>query len=122
DIDDTTTPLEAGLGWTVAWTKAIPFIGHAALQRQKAEGVSRRLVGLVMDDRAVPRHRSPIRIGGRDVGVVTSGSVSPTLDRNIPFAYVPAPARAVGPAFSVAARGVDHPAHVVKPPFYRRNF
>jgi aminomethyltransferase len=139
DIDDTTTPLEAGLGWTVAWTVgphlevgdpqgewktlvgARPFIGRDALLRQKSAGLARRLVGLMMDDRAVPRHGSPVRHEGHEAGVVTSGSLSPTLDRTIALAYVPPIASATGTPLSVVVRGVDHPAHVVKTPFYRRS-
>lgn len=120
DIDDTTTPLEAGLGWTVAWPKEMLFVGREALLRQKSEGLGRRLVGLMMDDRAVPRQHSAVRADGRDVGEVTSGTVSPTLERGIALAYVPPALAAVGTPLAVVVRGADHPAHVVKTPFYRR--
>ncbi len=120
DIDDTTTPLEAGLGWTVAWSRAHPFIGQDALARQREAGLSRRLVGLIMDDRAVPRHGSRVHAGAQSAGTITSGTMSPTLEKGIALAYLPADCTTIGTPLAVDVRGVDHPAHVVKTPFYRR--
>ncbi len=118
DIDDRTTPLEAGLEWTVKFDKP-DFIGKAALQRQQAEGVRRRLAGFVMADRGIPRHGYPIARDGVEVGTVTSGTYSPTLERNIGLGYVPPDLAVPDREFDVLIRGRPARARTVKTPFYR---
>jgi len=116
DMDQTVTPLESGLGWTVAWEPAERnFLGREPLERQRAQGPSRRLVGLVLEDRGVLRaHQRVFAEGGE--GVVTSGSFSPTLGRSIALARVPLP---VGEYCEVEIRGRRLRASVVRPPFVR---
>lgn len=117
DITEETTPLEAGLGWVVKWNKG-DFIGRLALERQKQEGVRRRLVGLVMVERGVPRHGYPVLSPeGEPIGSVTSGTYSPTLKENIALAYVAERYAAVGSAVAVEIRGKPVAARVVKTPF-----
>jgi aminomethyltransferase len=120
DMDAETTPLEAGLGWLVHLEMATGFIGREVLERQSAEGLSRRLVGLKLQGRAIARHGYPVLQGGVEVGTVTSGSWSPTLEQAIALAYVPAEASRPGTALAVRIRGRDEPAEVVRRPFYRR--
>ncbi|MBF2079048.1 MAG: glycine cleavage system aminomethyltransferase GcvT [Synechococcales cyanobacterium T60_A2020_003] len=119
DIDETTTPLEAGLGWLVHLDRTGDFIGRAVLEQQKQNSVQRRLVGLKMEGRAIARHGYPIMIDGEPVGVVTSGSVSPTLGYPIALAYVPTAYAKPGQEVEVAIRGKTYPATVVKRPFYK---
>lgn len=119
DIDDTTTPLEAGLGWTVKLAKA-DFNGRATLQRQKEQGLKRRLVGIQLDGRRVPRHGMTLHAGGREVGVVTSGTFSPSLERPIGMGYVETGLTAPGTALEVMAGSTALPARVVTRPFYTR--
>jgi aminomethyltransferase len=117
DIDQTTNPLEAGLGWVVKSAKG-EFLGRDAIERVRAAGPRRRLVGLEMADRAIARHGYPVDQDGRAVGVVTSGSYGPSVDRSIALAYVePAPA-ALGTELSVQIRGQARPARVVRTPLY----
>ncbi len=117
DIDQTTNPLEAGLGWVVKPAKG-DFVGKAAIERVRAEGPKRRLVGFEMVDRAVARHGYRILHGGREVGHVTSGSYGPSVDRYIGIGYVPAARGAVGTEIEVDVRGRPQKARVVKTPFY----
>lgn len=119
DMDETTTPLEAGLGWTVKLAKG-EFIGSDVLQRQKKEGLKRKLVGFETLDRAPARDGYPIVIDGQQVGSVTSGSPAPFLKKNIGLAYLPTEHTAVGTEFFVVIRGRNVPAHVVETPFYKR--
>ena len=119
DVNDQTTPLEAGLGWLIHADKG-EFIGKAALMAQKAQGVSRQLVGLKMEGRAIARHDYPVVVDGNEVGVVTSGSVSPTLGGAIALAYVPPEYSQVGQTLSIMIRGKENPAMVVERPFYQR--
>ncbi len=88
DIDDTTTVLEADLGWTIGWKKD-EFIGHEVLRRQKQEGVTRKLVGFEVLDRAIARHGYDVYVDNQKAGVVTSGTQTPHLKKNIGMAYVP---------------------------------
>ena len=120
DMDATTTPLEASLGWLVHLEMPAAFIGREALERQTAEGVRRRLVGLKLQGRAIARHGYPVLHDGAVVGEVTSGSWSPTLAEAIALAYVPAELAKVGTELAVEIRGKAEPARVVKRPFYRR--
>ncbi len=117
DIDETTNALEAGLGWVVKPAKG-EFIGRDALEKIRAEGVRRKLVGLEMVDRAVARHGYPVQKDGRAVGIVTSGSYGPSVDKYIAMAYVETALAAVGTALDVEIRGQAKAARVVKTPFY----
>jgi aminomethyltransferase len=119
DMDRTTTPLEAGLGWVVKLAKG-DFIGAAALRAQLAGGVPRHLVGIVLDESGIPRHGHLVWSGDRQVGHVTSGTKSPTLGSFIGLAYVERGLEAAGTMLAVEIRGRRIPAHVVQRPFYRR--
>ncbi len=120
DIDETTNPLEAALGWTVKFEKAM-FVGKAALEKVKAEGTTRKLVGFEVTGRGIARHGYPVKdTSGNVVGTVTSGSPSPTTGKNIGLAYVPMALSAIGSKFLVDCRGKDVEAVVVKTPFYKR--
>jgi aminomethyltransferase len=118
EIDDTTTPLEAGLGWIVKLDKGSPFTGDKALRDQKQRGVTRKLAGFRLDGRGFPRHGYPVYYQGRDVDVVRSGTMSPSLGYAIGTTYLPAEAAKVGTRFEVECRGEKIPAEVVKRPFY----
>jgi aminomethyltransferase len=120
DMDATTTPLEAGLGWLVHLEMPKPFIGRAVLERQTAEGVRRRLVGLKLQGRAIARHGYPVVHAGEVVGEITSGTWSPSLGEAIALAYVPTELARLGTELAVQIRGREEPAVVVKRPFYRR--
>ncbi|MFN9624452.1 MAG: glycine cleavage system aminomethyltransferase GcvT [Cyanobacteriota bacterium] len=120
DMDASTTPLEASLGWLVHLEMPAAFIGRAALERQTAEGVGKRLVGLKLAGRAIARHGYPVLHDGAVVGEVTSGTWSPTLGEAIALAYVPAALAKPGTELAVEIRGQAQPATVVKRPFYRR--
>ena len=117
DIDETTNPLEAGLGWVVKPAKG-QFVGREAIERARAAGIRRRLVGFEMVDRAVARHGYPIRNGQTVVGQVTSGSFGPSVERYIGLGYVPDTLSAVGSEFQVEVRGRGQAARVVKTPFH----
>ncbi|MCC3466039.1 MAG: glycine cleavage system aminomethyltransferase GcvT [Microcoleus sp. PH2017_06_SFM_O_A] len=119
DIDDNTTPLEAGLGWVVHLDSKGDFIGREVLEQQKATGVSKRLVGLEMQGRHIARHGYPIIVAGEKVGEITSGTLSPTLNRAVALAVVPAKLGKIGQQLEVEIRGKNYPATVVKKPFYR---
>jgi aminomethyltransferase len=126
EIDETTNPFEAGLGWVVKLDKPRDFLGKTALRRIQAEGTSRKLVGLEMIGRGIARHGYPIvewkgsEAPGPAIGVVTSGSPSPTLDKNIALGYVPTAFSEIGTRVGVEIRGRAVEAVVVKTPFYRR--
>jgi aminomethyltransferase len=120
DIDDTTTPLEAGLGWVVHLTDKEDFIGRSALDQQKQTGIPRRLVGLQMQGRNIARHDYAVFHEGEPIGKVTSGTLSPTLGYPVALAYVPTALSKPGQVVMVEIRGKQYPATVVKRPFYRR--
>ncbi|HVU01760.1 MAG TPA: glycine cleavage system aminomethyltransferase GcvT [Polyangiaceae bacterium] len=120
DIDETTNPIEAGLGWVVKLGKP-GFLGQAALAEVKAKGPARKLVGFEMTGRGVARHGYPLKSkDGSVVGVTTSGAPSPTLGKSIGLGYLPAELSAVGTEFLVDCRGKDVTAVVVPTPFYKR--
>jgi aminomethyltransferase len=119
DMDDGTTPLEAGLAWVVKLDKG-DFVGREALVKQKEAGVPRKLVGFTLIDPGIPRHGYPVLQDGRKVGDVTSGTKSPSLGIPIGLAYVPTALAAEGSAFAVEIRGRAVAARVVKTPFYTR--
>jgi aminomethyltransferase len=117
DMDETVSPLECGLGWTVAWEpQDRDFIGRAALAEQKARGVARKQVGLVLSDRAVLRSHQKVVVAAVGEGEVTSGTFSPTLERSIGLARVPAQ---TADRCEVEIRGKLLSATVVRPPFVR---
>jgi aminomethyltransferase len=119
DINDTISPLEAGLGWVVSLDKP-SFIGREALRKQKEQGLTRRIVGLEMQGRSIARHDYEVQADGQTVGVVTSGTFGPALEKAIALAYVPTHLAQPGQTLDVMIRGKACPATVVKRPFYRR--
>ena len=118
EIDETTDPIEAGLGWTCKLDK--DFNGRGVIAKIKEAGPKRRIAGLVVTG-GVARHGYPVTHGGNEVGVVTSGTFGPTVAKNIALAYVPVELSKVGTEISVRIRERDVPATVVKTPFYRRD-
>ena len=119
DIDDSTTPLEAGLGWLVHLDTKGDFIGREVLTQQKAQGVSRKLVGLQTQGRNIARHGYSVLSSDKVVGEVTSGTLSPTLGYPIALAYVPTQLATLKQQLDVEIRSKAYPAVVVKRPFYR---
>ena len=120
DIDETTNPFEAGLGWVVKLEKG-DFLGRDALQRVKDAGTSRKLVGFEMKGRGIARHGYPLLDAtGTKVGICTSGSPGPTVGKNIGLGYLLTPMSAIGTEFVVDCRGRTVEAVVVKTPFYKR--
>jgi aminomethyltransferase len=118
DIDDTTSPIEAGLGWITKFSKE--FTNSAALKAQKEAGVARKLVGIKLLERGVPRHGYPIvDADGNAVGEVTSGTMAPSLNEAIGMAYVPTASAAPGSTVFVEIRGKALKAEVVSLPFYK---
>lgn len=118
DIDETTNPIEAGLGWITKLDKD-KFIGKEALLAAKTNR-SRRLVCFEMTERAIPRNGCSILIGDEFVGYVTSGTMSPSLGEGIGIGYVELPYDKSGTEFIIDIRGKHKPAVVVKPPFYKK--
>jgi aminomethyltransferase len=117
DMDENVTPLESGLTWTVAFDPSDrDFVGRVALEEQRKAGVARKLVGLVLEDRGVLRSHQKVVVEGIGEGEITSGTFSPTMERSIAFARVPA---ATGDRVQVDIRGKLLPARVVKFPFVR---
>jgi aminomethyltransferase len=116
DIDDATTPLEAGLSWLVRLAKE-DFLGKDALVRQKEEGVERRLKGFRLAERGFPRPGYPVVFRGAEVGPVRSGTLSPSLDAGIGTVYLP-PDAEPGESLAVRIRDREHAGEVVRMPFY----
>jgi len=110
-------PLQAGLGWAVAFDKG-DFVGRNALLKVRLEGSPSRLVGLEMVDKSVPRHGYPVALDGRVVGEITTGMFAPTLGKYLALAYVPAAQAAIGTELQVLIRGAAKRARVIKTPFY----
>jgi glycine cleavage system T protein (aminomethyltransferase) len=119
DMDQTTTPLEAGLGWVVKLAKGA-FIGRDVLLQQKAEGLKRKMVGFEVLDKAPARDGYPVIVNGVEIGSVSSGSPAPYLKKNIGLLYMPVEYSAIGVEFFVVVRGRNVPARVVETPFYKR--
>lgn len=120
DINDAFSPIEAGLGWITKFVEGNEFINRAALERQKKEGVKRRLIGFELKDRGIPRQHYPILDeGGRTIGEVTSGTMSPMLGKGIGLGYVEVEHAANGTAIFIGIRDKRVPAEVVRPPFYK---
>jgi aminomethyltransferase len=121
DIDETTTLIEAGLGWIVSTHEAKgDFNGRAILAEQKAKGAPRKLVGFEMTEPGIPRHGYPVALDGEVVGAVTSGTFAPFLRKSIGLCYLPTPRAAVGTEIAVEIRGRRTAARVVPTPFYKR--
>lgn len=120
EIDATTNPLEARLGWAVSWDKE--FIGREALLKTKLEQPQRLLVGFEMLDRAVPREHYPIAVNNQVVGHVTTGMKSPTLDKFLGLGYVPRQYSALGAEIEVLVRDTPKRAKIVKRPFYKPRY
>src|SRR6195256_3016229 len=118
DLDDTTTPLEASLGWLVKMKKG-DFVGRDALVKQKERGLQRKLVGFTTEERSFPRHGYPVFANGKPSGEVRSGTLSPTLGIPIGTAYVPPESAAEGSPLEIEIRGKRIPATVQKMPFYK---
>jgi aminomethyltransferase len=119
DIDATHTPLEAGLGWIVKLDKP-DFVGAAALRAQKAQGITRKLVGFELTEPGIPRQHYPIVHDGNPIGEVTSGTMGPTVKKAIGIGYVPVALAAEGSRLHVDIRGRAVAATVVKTPFLKK--
>lgn len=119
DINDTTTPLEAGLGWITKLGKGV-FNGSDVLNRQKAEGLKRRLIGFEMIERGIPRSHYKLEFDGKEIGEVTSGGISPVMNIGIGMAYIPEALSAIGTEIDVIIRDKPVKAKVVKRPFLQR--
>jgi len=122
DMDETTSLVEAGLGWIVSLDEAKgDFIGKHPLELQKKNGTSRKLAGFEVVGRGIARHGYPVYVGGDQSGSVTSGSFAPFLQKSIGLCYLPTSRLAVGTDFEVDIRGRRVPARVVPTPFYKRS-
>jgi len=120
EIDETTNPIEAGLGWVVKLDKT-EFIGKSSLLEIKARGLARKMVGFEVTGRGIARHGYPLLdLSGAVVGVCTSGSPGPTVGKNIGLGFLPTAMSAIGTPFVVDCRGRQAEAVVVKTPFYKR--
>lgn len=120
EIDETTNPIEAGLGWVVKLDKA-RFVGKDALSAVKKAPLTRKLVGFEVLGRGIARHGYPLRdLEGNEVGICTSGSPAPTVGKNIGLGYLPTSLAEVGTRFFVDCRGKNIEAVVTKTPFYKR--
>ena len=118
DLDDTTSPIEAGLGWITKFIEGKEFINRPMLEKQKAEGVTRKLVGFEMVDRGIPRHGYElVNSDGEKIGIVTSGTMSPTRKIGIGMGYVKPEYSKAGTEICIDVRGRKLKAVVVKPPF-----
>jgi aminomethyltransferase len=120
DMDETTTLIEAGLGWIVSLADGKDFPGRSVLEAQKQAGAPRKLAGFEMIGRGIARHGYSALLGDEAVGAVTSGTYAPYLQKNIGLVYLPAARAAVGTEFDVDIRGRRVPARVVPTPFYKR--
>jgi aminomethyltransferase len=119
DIDETTTALEADLGWIVGWNKA-GHLGAEVLRRQREQGTKRKIVGFEVVDRGIARHGHEVYVDGVKAGHVTSGTQTPFLKKAIGMAYVPTDAAEVGREIEIDVRGRRLKARVVPLPFYKR--
>ena len=119
DIDQTTNPLEAGLGWITKLSKS-DFIAKDVLVKVKEKGLNRKLVALTSSEKIFPRHGYDITVNGNKIGVITSGTVSPMLDQPIAMGYVETKYAEIGSEVNFLIRGKEVPAKVVKLPFVKR--
>lgn len=120
ELNEQISPLEAGLGWSVKLEKGRDFIGREALLAQKQQGTPRKLVGIELRDRGVPRADYPILRDGQPIGILTSGTVGPTVGKAIGMGYVPPADAAPGTEIAIEIRGKAVPAVIVPLPFYKR--
>lgn len=120
ELDDETNPLEAGLGWTVKLKKSSEFIGRGALQQAKEQGLKKRLVGIELLERGVPRSGYAIYDGEQRIGVLTSGSHGPTVQKSIGLGFVDPAHTSAGTRVQIEIRGKRVAAQVVALPFYKR--
>lgn len=114
------TPIEAGIGFAVKVDKEVPFIGQEVLKAQKENGASRKLVGIEMIDRGIPRTHYPVYVDDQAIGEVTTGTQSPTLKKNVGLALIKAEYSVLGTILEVEIRGKRLKAEVVATPFYKR--
>jgi aminomethyltransferase len=122
DIDDTTSPIEAGLGWITKFTDEKEFINKAELLRQKKDGIQRKLVGFELIDKGIPRHGYDIvDASGKKIGVVTSGTMGPSVKKAIGMGYVPTELSKEGSEIFISIRDKVLKAKVVKFPFYKHD-
>jgi aminomethyltransferase len=119
EIDETTTPLDAGLAWICKLGKG-PFLGNEFIVEQKKSGLRRKLAGFEMLDKRIGRDGYPVMVAGEELGRVTSGGPAPFLKKNIGMAYVPAESAAAGTSIEIAIRGQSAPARITPLPFYKR--
>ena len=119
EIDETTTALEADLGWIVAWNKD-QFVGAETLRAQKAGALTRKLIGFELTDPGVARHGYDVYVDGSPIGKVASGTQTPTVKKSIGMTYVPIAFAGHGQEFEIDIRGRRAHARVVPLPFYRR--
>lgn len=119
ELGEDISPLEAGLGSFVKLDKSA-FTGKQALAAQRAAGVPRKSVGIEMIDRGIPRSHYPLAVDGREIGFVTSGSFSPTLEKNIGLGLIDAKEAEIGKEIEVVVRGKGVKARIIKKPFYKR--
>ena len=119
DIDETTNPLEAGLGWITKLKKESNFIGKNALLKIKNDGLTRKLIGFELEGKAIPRHHYPVYAGGKEVSEVASGIFSPSVKKGVGTCYLPAEMCETGFEFEVDIRGKRIKATVVETPFYK---
>jgi len=120
DIDDSTSPLEAGLGWITKFVEGNGFISRSAIENQKEEGITRKLIGFELRERGIPRQHYPILDGkGKTIGEVTSGTMSPMTGTGIGMGYVKTAYSAEGTGIMIGIRNKQLEAEVVRPPFYK---
>ena len=120
ELNEHISPLEAGLGWSVKLEKGHDFIGREALLAQKQQGLPRKLVGIELRDRGVPRAGYPILREDAAIGELTSGTVGPTIGKAIGMGYIPPEHAATGTEIAIEIRGKAVPAAIVALPFYKR--
>jgi len=118
DIDDTTTPIEAALESVVSASKTEDYIGREFIENQLRNGVTRKRVSFLLPDSGIPRHGYDLDFAGKKIGVVTSGSFSPTVKKGIGMGYVPPALSSSGAHFTVNVRNSEKKAEVITPPFY----
>ncbi|HHT9145576.1 MAG: glycine cleavage system aminomethyltransferase GcvT [Candidatus Brocadiaceae bacterium] len=119
DMDETITPLETTIGWTVKFDKG-NFVGRESLLNQKTRGIDRKLVGFEMIDRGIPRQGYPVFKGNEIIGKVTSGSFSPSTNKNIGLSLIQSQYAKIGEEFQIQIRDNRYNAQIVKTPFYSR--
>ncbi|MET1247794.1 glycine cleavage system aminomethyltransferase GcvT [Sporolactobacillus sp. STCC-11] len=120
ELSATISPLEAGIGFAVKTNKEADFIGKSALAQQKAEGLARKIVGLEMIDRAIPRTHYSVYVGDTKIGEVTTGTQSPTLGKNLGLALINSEFAKIGGLVDVDIRGKRKKAKLIKTPFYKK--